>query len=248
MKTIQHSLYLVLFIFLAVPLLGVAQGDLTDDLQFEVQSILPPFSISKTELSEANTLVELNPYFKPDWVREYISVEISAINNGATKQVVSKNDVLTQAQKDIMQQVKVGSDISVRVHYIPENTLVNNEAKYWDFKFMVNPENKANYVGGEDQLRKYLKSTVIDKIEAAGFDKSILAAVKFSIDENGKVTNVHVFETAREESIDASLVAALNNMPDWQPANYANGVKIQQDFVLTVGNMQSCVLNLLNIR
>ena len=37
-------------------------------------------------------------------------------------------------------------------------------------------------------------------------------------------------------------------MPSWKPAAYANGMKVKQDFVLTVGDMTSCVVNLLNIR
>jgi len=37
-------------------------------------------------------------------------------------------------------------------------------------------------------------------------------------------------------------------MANWQPAEYANGLKVRQEFVLTIGDHRSCTINLLNIR
>jgi len=37
-------------------------------------------------------------------------------------------------------------------------------------------------------------------------------------------------------------------MPKWTPASYSDGTAIEQDYVLMVGNMKSCIVNLLNIR
>lgn len=44
------------------------------------------------------------------------------------------------------------------------------------------------------------------------------------------------------------MAEAIRNMPSWKPAGYSNGISVKQDFVLTVGNMESCVVSLLNIR
>ena len=37
-------------------------------------------------------------------------------------------------------------------------------------------------------------------------------------------------------------------MPNWAPAQYRDGTRVNQDFVLTVGDMTSCKMNLLNVR
>lgn len=141
-----------------------------------------------------------------------------------------------------------GTNIAVKVRYIPENTLKHNDIKELDFSFTVDPENEAQYVGGQEQLQQYLKLTAIDKIPLTRFEKSTLAAVKFTLDEEGNVIDAHVFQSSKDAETDALLLAAIRNMPSWKPAEYANGLKVKQDFVLTVGNMESCVMNLLEIR
>jgi len=39
----------------------------------------------------------------------------------------------------------------------------------------------------------------------------------------------------------------IQKMPCWKPAKYANGTTVKQDFVLTVGNMENCIMPMLNI-
>ena len=36
-------------------------------------------------------------------------------------------------------------------------------------------------------------------------------------------------------------------MPKWAPAQFENGLKVAQDYVLTIGDEYSCTMNLLNI-
>ena len=81
--------------------------------------------MEKETLNEANTLMDLNKDYKSSWVREYISVEISATHNGQTIKESSKSHNISKAQKNIMQKADVGSEIEVKVQYIPENTLKN---------------------------------------------------------------------------------------------------------------------------
>ena len=84
-------------------------------------------------------------------------MEIAASNGGKLKKAIAKNDKLTPEQKDILNNVDAATDISVVVNYIPNNTLKNNDPKVFDFTFTVDPENKATYPGGQQQLNQYLK-------------------------------------------------------------------------------------------
>jgi TonB family protein len=73
-------------------------------------------------------------------------------------------------------------------------------------------------------------------------------AIKFTIDEAGQIINAHIFQPSKDEDVDNLLLETICNMPNWKPAEYSNGKKVKQEFVLTVGNMENCMINLLNIR
>lgn len=248
MKNINSKLIILLFIALTAPHLATSQDDLAFELSYEVNRIYPSFSITKEKLKEAHTIADLNRYYKPSWVSTYISVEILASHEGKTRKAMSKQDSLSQEQKDLMYKADVGAGISVRVQYMPENTLKHNEMKEIDFTFTVEPESQATYPGGQQQLKQYLKENVMGRISDAVFRIYNLTAIKFTIDEVGQVVDAHVFETSKDEKTDELLLAAICNMPNWMPAEYTNGTTVKQEFVLTVGDDRSCVINLLNIR
>ena len=248
MTTIQTKLMALLCFAFYMPCPIPAQNSLTYDFKFEVNTIYPPLSITKETLHNAHTILDLNPHYKPLWVKEYTSVEVLTTQKGKTVKAIGKNDTLSQEQKDLMYNADVGKGIAVIVKYLPENNLTHNEIKEFNFKFIINPDREAIYVGGQQQLEDYLTLHALDKIQATSIKQYQLAVVKFSIDEEGQVTDVHIFETSKDEKIDELLYETICNMPAWKPAEYANGLKVKQDFAFTVGDHESCTLHLLNVR
>lgn len=248
-----NKLVVIIFIALAFFQLSSTQEhsipqSIDNELDFAVNILHKPLAITKTTLLKAKNLTHLNPHYPASWVKEYISVEITAKHQGKIKSAVTQNDKLNEEQLNLMKQADVGSDISVVVNYIPNNSLKNKEAKKIDFSFMVEPETQAKYIEGEEALLKYLKEKAIDKIHNDVFKGYALAVLRFTIDEKGKIADAHMFESSKDEEIDKLLLETIRQMPHWQPAQYDNGTKVQQEFVLMVGNMESCVVNLLNIR
>ncbi|MCB0707656.1 MAG: energy transducer TonB [Saprospiraceae bacterium] len=248
MKNILNKLTLVLCLSFVWATSGLSQNNLTDALPFEVHQVYPYISITKAQLNEARSLMDLNADYKSSWIKEYISVEVFANQNGIARKAVSENDILSQEQKTIMQRADVGTRVSVKVKYLPENTLRNNDIKELTFAFTVLPESQAQYSGGQKELIQYLKENAINKIPAGSFTGYDLAAVKFTVSEEGEIMNAFVFESSKDEEIDKLLLETIRAMPCWNPAEYSNGVKVSQEFVLTVGNMENCMVNLLNIR
>ncbi len=250
MKNIHYKLFVLLFTALAFPLRGFSQASSVSELRFEVKRVYPYISLTKEKINEALTLVDLNKQFKASWIRDYITVEIVTNDNGRIRTAVSKNNTLSQEQKENMQMADVGTDISVKVRYIPENTLKNNDIKEINFAFTPDPESEAKYPGGAQQLNQYIKHTMIDKIPTDSFKDYDLAAIYFTIDEEGHISDAHIFESAyqsfKNEKIEKLLLETIRNMPHWEPARYSNGTKVKQEFVLTVGNIESCVSNLIN--
>ncbi len=219
-----------------------------NDLKFEINKVLPFCSIQEDELVEINTLTDLNKRYPTSWVREYISVEISAYKNGTQTKALGIGDVLNQEQKELMRLADRNSDIAVSVMYLPENSLKNNAVKQYDFKVTIMPDKNAVYNEGAEQLIQYLQKNSIVNIEAGSFTGYDLTAIKFTITEQGHITDIQVAMPSKDTKIDEMLVAAISKMPNWKPAEFSNGLKVKQNFVLTIGNMENCMVNLLNIR
>ena len=219
-----------------------------NDLNFEINKVLPFISIQENKLDKINTLTDLDKRYPTSWVREYISVEISAYKNGTQTTASGISDVLTQEQKELIRLADRSSDIAVSVMYLPKNSLKNNTVKQYDFNVTVMPDKNAIYSEGAAQLIQYLQKNCIVNIEAGSFTGYDMTAINFTINEQGRVTDIQVSMPSKDTKIDEMLVAAISKMPSWKPAEFSNGFKVKQNFVLTIGNMENCMVNLLHIR
>lgn len=243
----KNDIIILIFCLFAIPNLCSSQENNGDEISFDVNRIFPSISISSEQLNDAQTLTDLNMNYNSTWVREYINVEISTIHKGSIEKAVSKNDKLSKEQKENMNLADVGTEISVNVQYLPENTLKHNDFKTMKFDISIDPDNEAIYLEGYQKLITYIKENAISKIPEGIFKKLDFAAVKFNISDEGQIMNAHIFESSKDQKTDKLLLETICNMPIWKPAEYSDGTKVEQEFVLTVGDMQNCMLNLLNI-
>jgi hypothetical protein len=236
--------------FLLITLLSIGcafKSFAQNDLKFEINKVLPFISIQENKLDKINTLSDLDKRYPTSWVKEYISVEISAYKNGVQTKALSISDVLNQEQKELIRLADRSNDIAVMVTYIPYNSLKNNPAKQYDFKVTIMPDKNAVYSEGEAQLIQYLQKNSIANIEAGSFTGYDLTAIKFTITEQGYISDIQVAMPSKDTKIDEMLVATISKMPNWKPAAFSNGLKVKQNFVLTIGNMDNCMVNLLSI-
>ena len=128
-----------------------------NDLKFEINKVLPFVSIQENKLAEINTLQDLNKQYPTSWVKEYFSVEVSAFKNGTKTKASGTSDVLTQAQKELIQSADRNRDIAIQITYLPNNSLKNNTAKQYDFELSVMPVKNAYYAEGTEQMIQYLQ-------------------------------------------------------------------------------------------
>ncbi len=250
----MKNTYLKFVLLVSIPFMlsfvSVSNIDLKGSNQqpdYEVSKVYPYITVTKAKLNAANTLIDLNPHYKPSWVKKYLKVEVKAIQNGTIKTAIHNSNQLHPTQKRLMKIADVGTAISIKISYIPENTLKDNPAREMEFSFTVEPDKDATYIGGQEQLKNYLKRHIMNKIPNNLFEGYKLAAVKFSIDEKGKIIRPEIASSSENQAVDKILLAAIENMPNWKPASYANGLKVKQDYALMVGNMESCVVHTLNV-
>lgn len=245
MKNILFALVGLLFI---ASFSSHAQVGLSNEVPFRVDKIYPSISMTKNELGAAKTISDINPFYKSSWIKEFKTIETTAWNNGVEKKVITYDNNLSPEQKELINLADVKSEIAVVINYIPDNTLKNNGVKVIDFVLTIEPELDAIYTDGQAALEKYLKENAIDKIPAGAIDGYRIAAIKFIIDEEGQIIDPEIAWSSENSAVDTLLYETICNMPNWQPASYADGTKVKQEFALSIGNEESCAMYVLNTR
>ncbi|HLG35767.1 MAG TPA: energy transducer TonB [Bacteroidia bacterium] len=180
---------------------------------------------------------DINPgYPSSSWMTDYISAEISVTGNGKVMKAGSANEILSVEQKSILKMADLGTDIVIDVKYKQVNTITGNiDIRNMHFLFTVVPEIEAEYPGGYQQMKNYLKENAINKISETDY-KQLQAAVKFTVSEEGEIANAQISKTSGDKKTDKLLVEAINKMPKWRPAENSKGLKVKQEFVFSVGN------------
>jgi len=242
------NLTFVFFLLFNQLYFAAAQDSLSFDFAYDVNRVHPSLSLSKAEAIVAESIADLNKYYKPSWIKEYISVELRASIKGKEKIAFGDTENLNAEQKKLLLSADANTDIHVNVRYLPENSLSIKEVKEIDFSFSIDPETEAHFVNGQDKLKAYLHEKAFQYLSINNFAIYQLTVVTFSITEDGKVVDVELMEHSQDKKVDELLLDAICNMPDWIPAQYSNGLKVKQDFALTAGDHTSCVINLINIR
>jgi TonB family protein len=192
--------------------------------------------ITLDTLKEAKTLKDINAKYRPSWVASYLAVEVASTCGAVVKKAVSTNDLLTQAQMDILRMADQGCRIDVEVDYIPKNTLKDNPPRKLNFSLRVVPIFEAKYPGGYPQLKAYLKENIIAKVSGTAGAPIELAKVSFRINEDGRVSEAQIVKTSEAVATDKLILEAICNMPKWSPAKNSQGVAIAQEFEFTMGS------------
>ena len=226
---------LITLLFSLLVLTGFSQ-----DLSYEISGTNSN-TITKEKLIAAKTMRDINPgYPSSSWITEYISTQVMATCNGKVMKAVNANDILSEEQKNILKTADLGADIVLDVYYKQINAVTANlEMHQMNFSFAVVPETKAEYPGGYEQVKKYLKEHAISKLTARD-NKKLQATVRFTVNEQGEIANAQIAKTSGDKKTDRLLVDAINNMPKWKPAENSKGIKVKQNFVFTVGSGDGC--------
>lgn len=234
-KTITSMMLLLSVTGFAQDLSFLSSPAPAQDLYFEVRGTYTN-TITREKLNTAKAMLDINPGYATSWITDYISAEIIASSNGKVMRAISTNAFLTSEQKNILNTADIGTDITIDVKYRYENSVTGNmDMRNMMFSVTLVPENPAEYFGGYEQMKNYLKENAINKISKADYNK-VQAVVKFTVNEEGEIANTQISKTSGDKKTDNVLVDAINKMPKWIPAADAKGIKVKQEFVFSVGN------------
>ncbi|MCX6199642.1 MAG: energy transducer TonB [Bacteroidetes bacterium] len=172
---------------------------------------------------------------------EVVFAEILVSVNGKTAVAQSTSDKLTAQQKNILNKADLGSDIQITIKYKYKdqtNDVWGSRNKIIKGSTIVTivPATEAEYPGGWKQLSTYFTGKVFNKVNGKdSYDKLQLATLKFTINEEGKITDTKIARTSTDKTIDKLLLEAMNGMPNWKPAVNSKGERVKQEINIPLG-------------
>jgi TonB family protein len=209
---------------------GIAQ-----DLEYEVRGKYLR-TVTKDVLEHSNLLSDIIVGYPVNWVKEYVSVDVLTEKDGKTEIAKGENQVLNKEQKSILNKADLESEVHINVRYISINSVTerkeNNEMVV---KMTVVPDIQAEFEGGYENLKKYLKDNLIDRIIENTPPEFQKGKVVFKIDPNGKLVDAEILESSGDTNMDNFLLEVFRNMPNWKPAQNATGEKVKQRFEFSMG-------------
>jgi TonB family protein len=186
-------------------------------------------------------MADIIPYYPAQWIMSYVSVEILATCDGKAMTATSASDTLSTEQKSILNTVDLGTDIVINITYKSKNSVTNNnEISRMNYSATVIPEIEAEYPSGFQQMTQYLKENAINKISDTTSKQIQQVLVRFTVNEEGEITNAQVFKTSGDLKTDKLLLEVINKMPKWKPAEDSKGMKVKQEFEFSVGAATGC--------
>lgn len=187
------------------------------------------------------TLGDIIPYYPASWIQSYISVEIITSKDGDSAKPTGANDILTREQEQLFTSVEPGTEVMINIEYQSENEVTGkNDNGNINYSATVIPETEARYSGGEQRLNDYIKQNAIDKISSDVAGNLVLVMIEFTVNEDGRISDVKISKTSGDANIDGLLLDVVRKMSEWKPAEDARGRKVRQEFELTVSGPEGC--------
>ena len=217
-----------------VKLFGFEEQEMDKQLYYLVRNGFEK-TTTLQQLKAANTINDIIAAYPTSWISDYISVDITTINNGEKRTVTSDNEVLTKEQKELLSQTNESSDVLFLAHYKAENSVTGEiQHREMNFSMTVIPETKAEFTGGYDKMIAYLESNSAKKIEQLGFSKLDVVSVSFTVNKMGKTEHIIITKPSGYDKVDSLLIKLIKDMPQWSPAKNKEGNAVDQHFFLDI--------------
>lgn len=176
-----------------------------------------------------------------DKVVNYVSIEIATTVQGKSAIAKGPGNKLTAEQKNMLNAADMGADILVKVKYQYQQPSKDEAGPFKEvvegkLTVTVVPATEAEFPGGFKQITEYFTKNVIHKSGDKNASSVIQRAImKFTVNEEGRITDVKLWQKTEDSKIDKLLLEAMANMPNWKPAADAKGNRVKQKIVLPFG-------------
>jgi hypothetical protein len=192
--------------------------------------------VVKETVINALLLSDIAEGYATSWIKHYISTEITTTSNSKVLKAVGVNNTLSVAQKGLLKKSDLNAEIYVHVKYKISNIITGGmDEREVNFSITIIPQVEAEFTKGD--VNQFLAKDTKKRLAQVTAEKFKEGLVRFVINEEGDVENVKIITTTGDSKIDKLLLQVINQMPKWNCAKDAKGVKVKQAFEFLVGYM-----------
>lgn len=144
----------------------------------------------------------------------------------------------SEEQLSFLQNLDYSDNFVVRVDYEEYNSLGQAVPDFFTPHLTVVPEQQARYSLGKDALLDYIREKNEPYTAGLSLDQIGSGKLYFTVTKEGKIENININGYKSIPAIDLNLTNLMQNLPgDWEPARNAAGENVDQELVLSFGNM-----------
>ena len=198
-------------------------------------------SIKMEKITTANSVLDILPEEENRDITSFHHIKITALAEERKDWIVipGKNEMLNEAQLQILRSMKYGSSFSITGNIKRRNTdtdkIIDDTLVYY---LTVEPHRPATYLPGRDELINYLMTNSKSDIAIAEQDKIQPGKVSFVLTRNGNIDQIKLTSSSGYPGIDEKMLTLIENIPgNWQVATNTKGEKVDQELVFFFGSM-----------
>lgn len=197
-------------------------------------------TITKENLHEAKSVVDIYPSRATEFALEFNSIELHVNQNGEETMEYGENEDLNDAQLNLIKTTGYHTNLQLNSYVQLKNpTSGLLETKHLTYAISVVPEKQAQYLEGQNELYKHIRENTAS--HTAVYNPSVYhyqpGKVRFTITAEGTLVDAKLTSTSGYDELDELLLELVNSLPaNWEPAMNAKGERVDQQLVLFFGN------------
>ena len=195
-------------------------------------------TITKTELHEANSIVDIFPEGLFDEVTKISGNKVAMLHENSETTELGNGKELNNGQLNLLKRISYSNNFHVNADVEVLNARLNKSyPEHFVYYITVVPETEATYQFGKDAIIDYIRTNIKYKAPKVGREDWKPGKISVEITKEGKIGTVKLKDTSGFPEFDALMVDLVNSLPGkWNPALDHNGKPISQTFNLSFGN------------
>ncbi|MBT8273182.1 MAG: energy transducer TonB [Bacteroidia bacterium] len=217
--------------------------EIRDDLRANIFfGIGTPYNgIKKETLNKVRTFDDLIGEEHAQRIVSYKSLSVIILDdNEQTKMKITGNTGdFTAAQLKLLQSSDYSANLLIWADYKEkkqESGLI--EESSWTPYITVIPETQAAYKAGNDALMYYLRDNSLEETNLVQNDNLQTGKLYFTVTKDGTISEARIQSTSGYIEVDNKIIELISKTTGaWVPAKNSEGEHVDQELVVTFGNM-----------
>jgi len=195
--------------------------------------------MTKADVNKARSLYDFLSEYPTQQIVSYKSLSVIIIKDDQETEIRETvyGDLLSFDQINLLQLSDYSTNFYIRADFQEKNRVTGNlEYNYATPYLTIVPEKQAAYVNGKDALLEYLSENNKENTANLNVKKLQPAKLYFTVSKYGTISNVRLDKSSGYPTIDDTMIELITNTSGkWTPAENSNGIRVDQELVVSFG-------------